>query len=64
MVHRVKWNLAELNIAKMKFGPEGHIPTVAEAQVRLEMLPRDGSSQSAFGFNDIRAIPGVEFLVQ
>ena len=93
------WNLAELNIAKMMYAPdgpemqdfndaldsvnalaegsegfvwrlvsdpddaqaeamvlwwipEGHVPTVREAQERLLALRADGPSQSAFGFSE------------
>ncbi|MDH3926076.1 MAG: DUF3291 domain-containing protein [Xanthomonadales bacterium] len=32
--------------------PEGHIPTVAEAQERLEALRKNGPSEYAFGFSE------------
>jgi hypothetical protein len=32
--------------------PEGHIPTVAEAQERLETLRKSGPSSHAFGFSE------------
>lgn len=40
--------------------PEGHVPTVQEAQERLLALRANGPSQHAFGFSDTREPPGEE----
>jgi len=37
--------------------PEGHAPTVAEAQERLEALRKHGASSYAFGFSGVFPAP-------
>jgi hypothetical protein len=51
MKRRSEW-FQSINEATMVLWwvPEGHVPTVAEAQERLEALRKNGPSANAFGF--------------
>jgi heme-degrading monooxygenase HmoA len=59
MKRRREWFLS-VNKATMVLWwvPEGHIPSVAEAQQKLETLRRDGPAPGAFGFSAVFPAPG------
>jgi len=59
MKRRREW-FTSLNEATMVLWwiPAGHIPTVAEAQERLEALRNNGPSSYAFGFSESFPAPG------